>query len=69
MPAGEPVPAAEDCYRFVLSHLAVNVCMTGPADTAQMRMALAAWEKGPLDPDRLAWMRRVGDAIYGKPRA
>lgn len=64
VPAGEPIPTAADCYRFVLSNPAVHVCMTGPASAVHMREALAAWEAGPLDPERLAWMRRVGDAIY-----
>ena len=69
IPPGERVPTAEDCYRFVLAQPAVHVVMTGPANAAQMRMALSAWEKGPLDPGELAWMRRVGDAIYGRPRS
>ena len=25
-------------------------------------------DRGPMSADELAWMRRVGDAIYGKPR-
>jgi aryl-alcohol dehydrogenase-like predicted oxidoreductase len=68
VPKGERVPTAGDCYRFVLSQPAVNVCMTGPASAAHMREALAAWERGPMDAGELAWMRRVGDAIYGKKR-
>lgn len=68
VPRGERVPTAADCYRFVLSNPAVNVCMTGPASAEQMREALTAWEKGPLDAVEMAWMRRVGDAIYRKPR-
>ena len=67
VPRGERVPTAEDCYRFVLAQPAVQVCMTGPANAEQMRMALSAWEKGPLGPEDLAWMRRVGDAIHGRP--
>lgn len=66
VPAGERVPTAGDCYRFVLSQPAVDVCMTGPSNPDHMRQALAAWERGPMDPDELAWMRRVGDAIHGK---
>ena len=33
VPPGERVPTATDCYRFVLSNPAVDVCMTGPANT------------------------------------
>jgi predicted aldo/keto reductase-like oxidoreductase len=52
----------------VLSQPAVNVCMTGPADAAQFKQALEAFDRGPMTEEELAWMRRVGDAIYNKPR-
>jgi aryl-alcohol dehydrogenase-like predicted oxidoreductase len=68
IPPGEKIPAAADCYRFVLTQPAVNICMTGPANAAQFEHALKALERGPMAEDELAWMRRVGDAIYGKPR-
>jgi aryl-alcohol dehydrogenase-like predicted oxidoreductase len=66
IPQGERVPTAGDCYRFVLSHPAVDVCMTGPATSEHVDHALAAIRRGPMDEDELAWMRRVGRAIYGK---
>lgn len=69
IPAGERVPTATDCYRFVLSQPAVGVCMTGPSTADHVAQALEALRLGPLDPEQLAWMRRVGDAIYGKPRS
>lgn len=69
IPVNLPRPSAADCYRFVLSHPAVNTCLTGPSSAAEMDAALEALERGPMTPDELAWMRRVGDAIYGKPRA
>ncbi|MGE5486233.1 MAG: hypothetical protein ACM3ZB_00255 [bacterium] len=69
IPAGERRPTAADAYRFVLSRPEVDVCMTGPANAEQMREALRALELGPMSPDELAWMRRIGDAIYGKKRA
>jgi aryl-alcohol dehydrogenase-like predicted oxidoreductase len=65
VPPGEKVPTATDCYRFVLTQPTVNVCMTGPANPAQFEDALEAIRRGPLAEDELAWMRRVGDAIYG----
>jgi hypothetical protein len=40
--------------------------MTGPADAAQFEEALEALRRGPMGADELAWMRRVGDGIYGK---
>lgn len=64
MPPGERVPSAVDCYRFVLSNSAIDVCMTGPADEAQAAEALRAIELGPMSEDELAWMRRVGDYIH-----
>jgi predicted aldo/keto reductase-like oxidoreductase len=66
LPPGERVPTAADCYRFVLSQPAVDVCMTGPASAAQFQEALDAWDRGPMQPDELAWMRRVGEALYLK---
>jgi aryl-alcohol dehydrogenase-like predicted oxidoreductase len=69
IPRTEKVPTAGDCYRFVLTQAAVNVCMTGPKDATQFRQALEALDRGPMSEEELAWMRRVGDAIYNKPRA
>ena len=65
---GDPVPMAGDCYRFVLSNPNIHICMTGTADEEQTRHALDAIDRGPMSPDELAWMRRTGDAINGRPR-
>ena len=64
VPSGEKVPAAVDCYRFVLSNPAVDVCMTGPATEDQSAEALKALDLGPMSEDEMAWMRRVGEAIH-----
>jgi aryl-alcohol dehydrogenase-like predicted oxidoreductase len=69
IPPDEKIPTAADCYRFVLTQPAVNICMTGPADAAQFDHALQALDRGPMSEAELAWMCRVGDAIYSKPRA
>jgi aryl-alcohol dehydrogenase-like predicted oxidoreductase len=66
VPKGERVPTATDCYRFVLSRPEVDVCLTGPANSAHVEDAIAALRLGPMDQDELAWMRRVGAAVYGK---
>jgi aryl-alcohol dehydrogenase-like predicted oxidoreductase len=66
LPKSERVPTAADCYRFVLTRPEVDVCMTGPADAAQMEQALEALRLGPMSEDELAWMRRVGRAVAGK---
>jgi aryl-alcohol dehydrogenase-like predicted oxidoreductase len=64
VPPGERVPTATDCYRFVLSNPAVDVCMTGPANEAHAAEAMRAAELGPMSAEELAWMRRVGDFIH-----
>jgi len=63
VPAGEPVPRASDCYRFALSHPAVDVAICGPRDGAELDEALTALDRGPLDADERAWMMRVGDGV------
>jgi aryl-alcohol dehydrogenase-like predicted oxidoreductase len=65
MPPGESAPAASDCYRFVLSHPAVDVCMTGPKNLQQMREAIRTLDLGPLGGDELERMRKIGDHIRG----
>jgi aryl-alcohol dehydrogenase-like predicted oxidoreductase len=65
MPPGETAPAASDCYRFVLSHPAVDVCMTGPKNLQQMRQALKILDLGPLGDVELKRMRKIGDHIRG----
>ena len=66
MPAGELPPAARDCYRFALSNPAVGMVLCGPANREQMREAIRALEAGPLDPDEMARMHRIGDHVYGR---
>jgi aryl-alcohol dehydrogenase-like predicted oxidoreductase len=62
--AGERVPTAADCYRFVLSNPAVDVCMSGPKTAQHVKDVIAAMELGPMSEEELAWMRRVGDRVY-----
>jgi len=66
VPDGERTPTAGDCYRFVLSHPSVHVCVSGPTDLKQARQNLRILETGPMRNDEQAWMRRVGDHIYHK---
>ena len=63
-PAGERVPSAADCYRFVLTNPSVDVCMTGPRDDEQARAVLEALRLGPLSDEEMAWMRRAGKAVH-----
>ncbi len=66
MPPGEEPLLARDCYRFALSHPAVDMALCGPADQEQMEEALRALELGPLDPEEMERMHRIGDHIYGR---
>jgi aryl-alcohol dehydrogenase-like predicted oxidoreductase len=65
IPKGEKPPTATDCYRFAMSHRSVDVAMCGPSNAAEAATALEALELGPLSPDELNWMLRVGNAIHG----
>ncbi len=67
LPEGERVPTAGDCYRFVLSHPSVGVVATGPARPEHVDQSLAAADLGPMSAEELTWMRRVGDAVHGRP--
>jgi aryl-alcohol dehydrogenase-like predicted oxidoreductase len=66
IPRGERVPTACDCYRFVMTRPEVDVCLSGPANAAQMEEALRALRLGPMNEEELAWMRRVGAAVAGR---
>jgi aryl-alcohol dehydrogenase-like predicted oxidoreductase len=63
-PSGERTPTGTDCYRFAISNPSVDLCLAGPDNAEQMKLALEALDAGPMSEDELAWMRRVGDHIY-----
>jgi aryl-alcohol dehydrogenase-like predicted oxidoreductase len=69
MPPGEKPLSASDCYRFVLGHPAVDVCMTGARTLDMMRENLKTLDMGPLSPEEMDRVRRIGDHVYGKPRS
>jgi aryl-alcohol dehydrogenase-like predicted oxidoreductase len=68
MPPGESLPAPSDCYRFVLSNPAVDVCLCGPRNMDQMRAALSALELGPLGEEDMERMKRIGDYVHAHTR-
>ena len=68
MPPGEKPPTAADCYRFVLSHPAVDVCMSGAKTAEQMRQNLSVVDAGPMTEAELERMRIIGDFVYGRKR-
>lgn len=61
MPPGEEPPTAAECYRFTLTHPAVDVCITGPRTLGEMRENLTTLDQGPMTEDELARMYRIGD--------
>ena len=63
MPPGESPLSASDCYRFVMSNPAVDVCLCGPKDGYQMKAALKALELGPLDEEAMARIKKIGDHV------
>ena len=50
----------------VLSNPDLNVCMTGPANAAEMDEALAALDEGPLSPEENERIRRLGKYVYDR---
>ena len=66
LPAGAKKPLAEDCYRFDLSHPNVHLVMAGPKNYEEAKAVLKTLELGPMTPDELSRMRKVGDIVYGR---
>jgi aryl-alcohol dehydrogenase-like predicted oxidoreductase len=64
-PPGEPTPRASDCYRFALTHPAVDVCLAAPSSAEMLDEALLALDRGPMSADEIAWMKRVGAGVRG----
>ena len=68
MPPDDQPLTSTDCYRFVLSKPAVDVCMTGPKTTRHMQEALQALELGPLSETEMARVHRIGDHVHATSR-
>ena len=66
MPPGEKPLSARDCYRYSLSHPAVDMVICGPANGEQMDEAISALERGPLEPEERERIERIGAYIYGQ---
>jgi aryl-alcohol dehydrogenase-like predicted oxidoreductase len=65
-PEDQPVPTAGMAYRFVLNNPSVGVVLTAPRSPAEFDENLAAVRQGPLTGEEMAFMRRFGDAVYGR---
>jgi aryl-alcohol dehydrogenase-like predicted oxidoreductase len=68
MPPGEAPLTASDCYRFVLSHPSVDVCMAGPSNLEQTRAALGVLDAPPLTRVEKQRMTRIGDYVRSRSR-
>jgi aryl-alcohol dehydrogenase-like predicted oxidoreductase len=66
MPPGEDPVSARDCYRYSLTHPAMDMVVCGPANGAQMNEAISALEHGPLEPEERERIERIGTYIYGQ---
>jgi len=66
IPADKKRPAAGDCYRFVLTNPNVDVAITGPSKAFQLKENILQVDKGPMTSEEMAWMRRIGDYVYGR---
>jgi aryl-alcohol dehydrogenase-like predicted oxidoreductase len=66
MPPGERPPASRDCYRFALSHPAVDVCLCGPRNMEQMEAALKVLDSNLMDAAERARMQAIGDHVHGR---
>ena len=64
MPPGEEPVSARDCYRYALSHPAVDMVTCGPGSAAQMEEALSALEAGPLTDEERERIERIGAYLY-----
>lgn len=69
VPKGERPLKPADCYRFVLSHPAVDVCITGPSTAEELEENLEALSAGPLGEEEMARVRRIGEHIHGSGKA
>ncbi len=65
MPHGEAPMTPAECYRFVLSHPSVDVCMMGAKNREQMNENLKVLEASPLSDEEMARAVRIGDHLHG----
>ncbi len=63
-PKDGPIPDAGMCYRFVLSHPKVHVCLMAPSNMKQLEENIASLRQGPLDEEEMEFMRKFGDAVH-----
>lgn len=60
-----PIPTARQCYRFVLSHPGMDLCLSGPSKFEHVKELVKIIEEGTMSPDELSYMREFGDTRRG----
>jgi aryl-alcohol dehydrogenase-like predicted oxidoreductase len=65
MPPGEDPMTAAECYRFALTHQAVDLCLAGPRTENEMLEGLETLAQGPLNSGEMERARRIGDHVHG----
>lgn len=63
-----PRMTAPECYRFALTHPAVDVVLCAARTADEIREDVAGVLEGPLDPARHAEACRFGDAVHAAAR-
>jgi aryl-alcohol dehydrogenase-like predicted oxidoreductase len=66
VPGEDHTPSATDCYRFCLTHPAVNLCLSGPKDHRELEEAMRILQSSPMTADELSWMRRIGAKVHNR---
>ncbi len=64
MPPGEEPLSPRDCYRFVLSHPDVDICMMGAKNMDEMRQNLEVLEYPPITEEERSRICRIGDHVH-----
>jgi aryl-alcohol dehydrogenase-like predicted oxidoreductase len=59
-------PKALDCYRFVLQNSAINLTLTSPKTTDELRENLALFDNLKMDEKEYQLWQKYGDLIYGQ---
>jgi predicted aldo/keto reductase-like oxidoreductase len=67
-PEGMYVPWPPDCYRWALSHPAVDLVLAGLSSRKEIDQALAAMEQGPMNEAERTALRKYGDLHAGRAR-
>ncbi len=63
MPNNEPPATPSDCYRFVLSHPSVDICMMGAGNHDEMKDNLNVLKSAPMSHEEKQRMIKIGNHL------